>query len=73
MSIRLQSLALLVLGVLAQNSAAYFRMSCSRMRIGRIDPVVNFGKVSPHVHKISGASSKCFQWRQLNRAIYITS
>ncbi|CAF9922732.1 MAG: hypothetical protein HETSPECPRED_005133 [Heterodermia speciosa] len=57
MSIRLQSLALLVLGVLVQNSAAYFRMSCSRMRIGRIDPVVNFGKVSPHVHKISGASN----------------
>ena len=64
MSLRLQSLALLVLGVLAQNAAAYFRMSCSRMRIGRIDPVVNFGKVSPHVHKISGASSKYFHRRQ---------
>ena len=52
------SVAVLVLGVLAQNSAAYFRMSCSQMQIGRIDPVVNPGALARHAHKISGPSSK---------------
>ena len=52
------SLAVLVLGVLTQNSAAYFRMSCSEIQVGRIDPIVNPKSFSPHAHKISGPSSK---------------
>lgn len=58
MSNKFLSLAVLALGVLTQNSAAYFRMSCSQIQIGRIDPIVNPKSFSPHAHKISGPSSK---------------
>lgn len=37
---------------------AFWRMSCSVIQTGRIDPVISPGVVSSHVHKIVGASSK---------------
>jgi hypothetical protein len=38
---------------------AYWRMSCSIIQEGRIDPVISYGSASSHVHKLSGAASKC--------------
>lgn len=32
-------------------------MSCGIIQVGRVDPVVDFGAVSGHVHRIAGASS----------------
>lgn len=52
-----------LLGVLAVSSAcfhgadAYWRMSCSIIQTGRLDPNISPGEVSAHVHKVSGASN----------------
>ncbi|KAI9847201.1 MAG: hypothetical protein M1837_003065 [Sclerophora amabilis] len=35
----------------------FWRLSCNLIQTGRIDPVVNPGRTSGHVHKISGASN----------------
>ncbi|KAL3419704.1 WSC domain-containing protein [Phlyctema vagabunda] len=35
----------------------YWRMSCSVIQTGRVDPVVNYNAPSSHVHKISGAAN----------------
>ncbi|KFX88611.1 hypothetical protein V490_07531 [Pseudogymnoascus sp. VKM F-3557] len=35
----------------------FWRMSCSVAQMGRVDPVISFGHVSQHIHKISGASN----------------
>ena len=50
----------LVLALLALTGFcdAFWRMSCSVIQEGRIDPIVSPGKVASHAHKISGASSK---------------
>ena len=53
------SLFLLSLGSLTGLSDAFWRMSCSTIQTGRIDPIVSPGKVASHVHRIAGASSKC--------------
>jgi hypothetical protein len=37
----------------------YWRMQCSLIETGRIDPIVSPGKISGHAHKIAGGSS---QW-----------
>lgn len=37
---------------------AYWRMNCGIIQSGRIDPIVSPGKISQHVHKLVGASSK---------------
>jgi hypothetical protein len=36
---------------------AFWRMGCSNLEIGRLDPVVQPGIVSNHVHTIVGGSS----------------
>ncbi|KAI1401782.1 hypothetical protein F4819DRAFT_456715 [Hypoxylon fuscum] len=36
---------------------AYWRMSCSLIQTGRLDPNVSPGKIASHVHKVSGASN----------------
>ena len=54
------SLLLVGLGSLTGFSDAFWRMSCSIVQTGRIDPVVSPGQINGHVHKIAGASSKCF-------------
>ncbi|KAI2464975.1 WSC-domain-containing protein [Annulohypoxylon bovei var. microspora] len=36
---------------------AFWRMSCSLIQTGRLDPNVSPGAVSAHVHKVSGASN----------------
>ena len=59
MFVNKSSLLLLSLGSLTGLSDAFWRMSCSVIQTGRIDPIVTPGKVSSHVHKLSGASSKC--------------
>ena len=53
------SLFLLSLGSLTGLSDAFWRMSCSTIQTGRVDPIVSPGKVASHVHRIAGASSKC--------------
>ncbi|KAI1799599.1 WSC-domain-containing protein [Daldinia bambusicola] len=40
-----------------QGADAYWRMSCSLIQTGRLDPNISPGVVSPHVHKVSGASN----------------
>ncbi|KAH9905697.1 WSC domain-containing protein [Xylariomycetidae sp. FL2044] len=47
---------LVVLAAL-QHANAFFRMSCSLIQTGRLDPIVHPGAVSPHVHKVSGGSN----------------
>ncbi|KFY16649.1 hypothetical protein V492_01177 [Pseudogymnoascus sp. VKM F-4246] len=42
---------------LVQPAFGFWRMSCSVSQMGRIDPVISYGGVSQHVHKISGASN----------------
>jgi len=50
-------------------SSAFWRMSCSVIQTGRIDPVVSPGKVASHVHKISGAQSKSSSFTSLPRCL----
>ena len=50
----------LIIATLTGVSQAYWRMSCGIIQTGRIDPVVNPGKIAGHVHKIAGASSEFF-------------
>ena len=38
---------------------AYWRMACSVSQTARIDPILNPGAVSGHVHKFSGGNSGC--------------
>ncbi|KAI1465850.1 uncharacterized protein F4812DRAFT_437801 [Daldinia caldariorum] len=40
-----------------QGAEAYWRMSCSLIQTGRLDPIVSPGVASAHVHKVSGASN----------------
>lgn len=35
---------------------AFFRINCNIIQTGRIDPVINPGSVSTHVHTVAGAS-----------------
>ncbi|KAH6893527.1 hypothetical protein B0T10DRAFT_592516 [Thelonectria olida] len=51
---RRSSLGLLTL---ATSVDAYWRMSCGLIQTGRVDPIINPGKVAGHVHKVSGASN----------------
>ena len=46
------------LAVFAHGVHAYWRMSCGLIQTGRLDPVVNPGSLSGHVHKVSGANSQ---------------
>ncbi|KZF19119.1 WSC-domain-containing protein [Xylona heveae TC161] len=50
-------LAVLSFAFAFSNVDAYWRMSCSTVQTGRIDPVVSPGMVSSHVHKLVGASN----------------
>lgn len=50
--------SLVVLGALTGFSNAFWRMSCTVIQTGRIDPVQYSSRVADHVHKIAGASSK---------------
>ncbi|EEU38288.1 uncharacterized protein NECHADRAFT_34566, partial [Fusarium vanettenii 77-13-4] len=47
-------LGLLVIATLAD---AYWRMSCSIIQTGRVDPIIAPGRVAAHLHKVSGASN----------------
>ncbi|KAI1338944.1 WSC-domain-containing protein [Xylariaceae sp. FL0016] len=48
-------LAFLALHVLSVD--AFWRMVCGLIQTGRMDPIVNPGTLSSHVHKVSGASN----------------
>ncbi|KAL9624606.1 MAG: hypothetical protein Q9160_001271 [Pyrenula sp. 1 TL-2023] len=39
---------------------AFFRINCNIIQTGRVDPVINPGGVSSHVHTVAGASGKFF-------------
>ncbi|KAH7276186.1 hypothetical protein B0J15DRAFT_476657 [Fusarium solani] len=47
-------LGLLAIATLAD---AYWRMSCSIIQTGRVDPIIAPGRVAAHLHKVSGASN----------------
>ncbi|KAI4213743.1 MAG: hypothetical protein LQ351_003709 [Letrouitia transgressa] len=49
--------SLLKLGFIAGTAQAYWRLSCGIIQSSRIDPVINPGSLSPHAHKITGASN----------------
>ena len=51
------SKATVILGLLAGSSHGFWRLSCGIVQTGRIDPIVNPGKLSPHAHKIAGGGS----------------
>jgi hypothetical protein len=43
----------------AGNAAAFWRMPCRfQTGIGRIDPIVDPGQISAHVHTITGSSGE---------------
>ncbi|KAM0281361.1 hypothetical protein ACHAO9_010732 [Fusarium lateritium] len=48
---------LLCLLVLLAWAEAFWRMSCSIIQSGRVDPIIAPGTFSAHVHKLSGASN----------------
>ncbi|GKT41107.1 uncharacterized protein ColSpa_01288 [Colletotrichum spaethianum] len=44
-------------GLFAAGADAFWRMECpSRVGLARVDPLMNFGEASPHVHAIHGSS-----------------
>ncbi|KAL8744237.1 MAG: hypothetical protein Q9190_003501 [Brigantiaea leucoxantha] len=49
--------SLILLGAIAGSTQAYWRLSCGIVQTSRIDPIINPGVVSPHAHKIAGASN----------------
>lgn len=49
--------AIVLLGS-ALEAHAFWRMRCSTIQTGRIDPVISPGQVAGHVHMLSGAMSK---------------
>ncbi|KAL8867460.1 MAG: hypothetical protein Q9174_005653 [Haloplaca sp. 1 TL-2023] len=51
------STSTVVVSLLASSSQAFWRLSCGIIQSSRIDPIVNPGALSPHAHKIAGASS----------------
>lgn len=53
------TISVFVLAALTGLNDAYWRMSCSNLQTGRIDPVVSPGQIASHVHKIAGGSSSC--------------
>lgn len=36
---------------------AFWRMNCGTIQLGRIDPIINPGSVSGHVHILAGPNS----------------
>jgi hypothetical protein len=38
--------------------AGFWRMNCGKIQTGRIDPIVNPGAISSHVHNVVGGYSK---------------
>jgi hypothetical protein len=36
-------------------NAGYWRIGCGRIQTGRVDPIVNPGKISSHAHNVAGA------------------
>ena len=58
MSFQQTKILVVALASLIGFSDAFWRMSCSIIQTGRIDPIVDPGGIPPHVHKISGASSE---------------
>ncbi|KAF2669402.1 WSC-domain-containing protein [Microthyrium microscopicum] len=50
-------LSVLVLSILLQRASAFWRMPCTEMLLGRVDPVVQPGVASAHVHTVVGGNS----------------
>ena len=74
------SLRLIIFSILLHHSYAFWRMPCLEMAFGRIDPIVQPGIVSGHVHTVVGGASKFSEsslrdvwlnvgrlWRKLDR------
>ena len=53
------SLFLLAFMVFATPATAFWRLLCKgQLAVARMDPLINFGQISPHAHAVHGASSK---------------
>ena len=37
---------------------AFWRMNCGVIQLGRVDPIINYGNISGHVHIIGGPNSQ---------------
>ncbi|ETN45874.1 uncharacterized protein HMPREF1541_00055 [Cyphellophora europaea CBS 101466] len=46
-----------VVWLLLRQAEAFWRLPCGRIQLGRVDPIVNPGLVSGHVHTISGPNN----------------
>lgn len=52
------SAAAVALSALVDPAAAFWRLPCQgRLAVARMDPIVNPGEVSPHIHAIHGGES----------------
>jgi hypothetical protein len=49
---------LLSFAIVVGRSLAFWRMGCTTLTMGRVDPIVSPGKVSAHVHTVVGSSSE---------------
>jgi hypothetical protein len=51
--------AIAVSAALVGSAHAFWRMECpGRVGMARVDPIVNFGEISPHVHAIHGSNGE---------------
>ena len=54
---------------IAGSANAFFRMECHHQTgYGRMDPIVDTGEISAHVHAFTGSNGKFMRFRSLSRA-----
>jgi hypothetical protein len=51
-------LLLFTIALLSSNVEAFWRMRCSKIQMGRVDPIVTPGKAASHSHVLVGSSSE---------------
>lgn len=53
-------------GLLLHGVDAFWRMNCGTIQLGRIDPIINPGGISGHVHILAGPNSTLRELHQPN-------
>jgi hypothetical protein len=61
------ALLVVVLSLTFGTVDAFWRMVCSTVQVGRVDPVVSPGGVSGHCHTIAGPNSKQLCFKKFSR------
>jgi hypothetical protein len=57
-----------VLSLTCGNVDAFWRMVCSTVQVGRVDPIISPGGVSGHCHTIAGPNSECWSNKPIGSA-----